>query len=113
VCKKLNNALKQIFSEYLGCVQIDNSPLVTFTGLDHNSLTQCSQLCLGTEVAIYAAVGPTDCQCFTDLPNLTLLTSKCNSKCNGVDSQMCGGISETNTVVNLLQIGRVSSRSKM
>jgi len=92
-------------SEYRGCVNITSPSQVSFTGLAHNSLTQCSQLCLGTGVATYAAVGPTDCHCYTELPNFTPLTSECNSACVGVASQMCGGISGTNTVYNLLQIG--------
>jgi len=93
------------FPDYLGCVQINSSPLFSFTGIAHNSLTQCSQLCIGTEVAIYAAVSPTDCQCFGELPNVTPVTSECNSTCNSVPNQMCGGISGTNSVFNLLKIG--------
>jgi len=98
---------KHYISEYLGCVQIHSSPLVTFSELVHNSLTQCSQLCLGTEVATYAAVGPTDCHCYKQLPNFTPLTSECNSTCNGVASQKCGGITGTNTLYNLLRIGNI------
>jgi len=107
LCCKAQPCKKHHISEYLGCVKIHSSPLVTFSGLDHNSLTQCSQLCLGTEVATYAAVGPTDCHCYTQLPNFTPLTSTCNSTCNGVASQMCGGISRTNTLYNLLRIGNI------
>ncbi|WAR05296.1 hypothetical protein MAR_020665, partial [Mya arenaria] len=90
-----NRHICQTDQDYLGCTQITSTPAYTFSNIQDNSLTQCSQLCLGAVDSIFAAVGPTECLCFTENPAGMPLDTGCSSPCPGNDLQTCGGVVAT------------------
>ncbi|KAK4943787.1 Protein SLG1 [Elasticomyces elasticus] len=77
----------------LGCYS-KADPLVEQGSYTFQTSGYCQTQCVALNKAVMAITGGSTCYCGTELPALDLEVdqSKCNSPCNGYDSQTCGGL---------------------
>ncbi|KAI1609245.1 cell wall integrity and stress response component [Exophiala viscosa] len=77
----------------LGCYSKPD-PLVEQGSYTFQTSGYCQTQCVALNKAVMAITGGSTCYCGTELPALDLEVddSKCDSPCNGYDSQNCGGL---------------------
>ncbi|KAJ5814754.1 hypothetical protein N7474_006531 [Penicillium riverlandense] len=79
-------------SQYVACYD-NNEGLTNETSYNYQSQGWCQTYCMKTNAAVFAMTGGSDCLCGDELPPESgkVSDSRCNTKCDGWPSVMCGG----------------------